>query len=262
MVGLGCLALDPVRSALGRISPPSPMPKPALRWRGIDVPPDGPSEPPLRVHSRPVMWTLDGLSSCTMRSELISSIAFLAVSFVAPSAIAQAIERGAPSCSSEKIAAARDGAARNLPASVYMLARYYSTGKCFAGNGAEAISLYHRAADLDYPPASFNLGLIEAANQDFGAAEASWLRGAELGHRGCELMLGTLYSSPQLAIGDDVKSYAWLSLAASPGGAGLSGLDDMLRKVTARLKPADLSKAQEDLRAMRTKYRAIPAFRH
>jgi TPR repeat protein len=192
---------------------------------------------------------------------LIISIVFSAVSFWAPPAISQALERGIPSCSSEKVAAARDGAERNLPASIYMLARYYSTGKCLPGDGVEAIRLYHRAADLDYPPAYYNLGVIEAANQDYGAAEASWLRGAELGHRGCELMLGILYSWPQLAVGDDVKSYAWLSLAAAPGGAGLSGLDDALKKVTARLTPADRSKAQEYFVAIRSRYRAVPAFR-
>jgi TPR repeat protein len=166
-----------------------------------------------------------------------------------------------PSCSSEKVAAARDGAEKKLPAAIYMLARYYSTGKCFAGDGVEAVRLYRRAADLDYPPAYYNLGVIAAANQDYAVAEASFLRGAELGHRGCELMLGMLYSWPQLAVGDDVKSYAWLSLAAAPGGAGLSGLDDVLKKVTARLTPPDRSKAQECFVAIRSRYRAIPAFR-
>ncbi len=80
-------------------------------------------------------------------------------------------------------------------------------------------------------------------------------------HRGCELMLGILYSWPQLAVGDDVKSYAWLSFAAAKGGAGLSGLDDALKKVSARLTPADRSKAQEYFVALRNRYRAIPAFR-
>jgi TPR repeat protein len=141
-----------------------------------------------------------------------------------------------------------------------MLGRYYSTGKCFAGDGVEALRLYHRAADLDYPPAYYNLGVIEAANQDYVAAEAAWLRGAELGHRGCELMLGILYSWPQLAVGDDTKSYAWLSLAASSGGTGLSGLDEVLKKVTARLTPDDRLKAQEYFAAIRRRYRAIPAF--
>jgi hypothetical protein len=199
------------------------------------------------------------LQIAAMRRHLIISIVFWAAAVWVSPAWSQTLERGVPPCSKEKVAAARDGAERNSPASIYALARYYSTGKCIAGDGVEAIKLYRRAADLGYPAAYYNLGIIAAANGDYRAAETSWLRGASLGHRGSELQLGILYSWPQLDVADDVKSYAWLSLAAAQGGAGLGIFDLVLEKVIARLSTADLAKARLYLATLRRQYRAVPA---
>jgi len=131
---------------------------------------------------------------------------------------AQALEREAPSCSEDAVKSAREGAARGEAASLYLMARYYSTGKCFAGDGEKAVNFYWQAAKLDYPPAFYNLGVVAAGGErDYKKAELMFFRGAQLGHRGSELQLAVLYQFAPVPVADKVKSYAWLTVTANRG---------------------------------------------
>jgi TPR repeat protein len=141
------------------------------------------------------------------------------------------------------------------------MARYYSTGKCIPGDGPQARVLYQRAADLSYPPAFYNIGVIDAAGQDYQDAETAFLKGATLGHRGCELMLGILYSL-RVGVGDDVEAFAWLQLSLfrhDPASADAARAQ--LASVEARLSPTDREKADGYLIEIERQYGPIQAFR-
>lgn len=141
------------------------------------------------------------------------------------------------------------------------MARYYSTGKRVPGDGQQALALYQRAADLAYPPAFFNIGIIDAAAQDYQGAETAFLKGATLGHRGCELMLGILYSQNE-GVGDDAKAVAWLELTLSRHDpASADAARAVLATVEARLPPADRGKADAYLFEIKRRYGPVPPFR-
>ena len=71
------------------------------------------------------------------------------LAFLAPSAVmCQSLERGPPSCDSEAVGRAREGADRGEAASLYLMARHYSTGKCIPGDGPKALDSYWKAAAL------------------------------------------------------------------------------------------------------------------
>jgi len=159
-------------------------------------------------------------------------------------ASAQSLERDSPSCEPQLISQAREGAAQGDAKQTYMLARYLSTGKCMPGDGKEAIRLYVQSEKLGYPPASYNLGIISAANQDFVSAEGHFALGATLGHRGSELQLGILYSLVPPPVGDNRKAYAWLLLTESRHEPISAEATEQLARIRPQL--ADQGRAQAE----------------
>jgi TPR repeat protein len=174
---------------------------------------------------------------------------------------AQSVERGVPNCAPDAIAKAREGADRGEVASIYLMARYYSTGKCIAGDGEKAVAHYWQAAKMNYPPAYFNLGIVAAGGEkDYEKAELMFFRGAQLGHRGSELQLGILYQLAPPPVRDNVKSYAWLTVTANRGEPisqeAKSILEDLERKVTDEEKVKGKALASR----LSGKFGNVPAF--
>ncbi len=184
-------------------------------------------------------------------------ISFLAI---ASSASAELLERSSPDCAPEAMAKAREGAEHGEAPSLYLMARYYSTGKCLQGDGQKAIELYLKLVKMDYPPAFYNLGIISAANQDFQTAELLFFRGTQLGHRGAELQLGIFYSLVPPPFGDDTKAFAWLSITANRAEPVAEEAQDRLRVVTRRMTPDALARAEALYSQLRGKYEALPEF--
>lgn len=172
---------------------------------------------------------------------------------------AQVIERDLPDCA--LLQAAREGAAQGIVRDVYLMARFYSTGSCVSGDGEKAVLLYQRAARQSYPRAFYNLGIISASHDDFSSAEAWFKKGAELGHRGCELQLGILYSLVPPPVGDLVKGLAWLSLTASRNEPVASEAEDVRHGVRKRVDGAILKSAARMSVRLRERYGDIPEFR-
>lgn len=172
----------------------------------------------------------------------------------------QQLERSAPDCADEAVARAREGAARGDPASIYLMARHYSSGKCLKGDGEKAVAMYWKAAELGYPPAYYNLGMIHAARQKFEDAETLFFGGTQLGHRGCELQLGILYSLVPPPVGNDEKAYAWLSMTASRAEPIAPEAADRLRQVSARMSSSSAERAKALEENLRKKYFAVQAF--
>ena len=178
----------------------------------------------------------------------------------AVTAHAQSLERDAPACTAESQEKARIVAEKGDPASVYLLARYLSTGRCMPGDGLRAIQLYKQAAESNYPPAFYNLGMLAAARRDVAAAEDYFTRGALAGHRGCELQLGILYSIAPPPVGDDSKAYAWLSLTASRSEPVSSEAEERLKAVRARLPESDHPSAEALAAKLRKQYASLSPF--
>ena len=174
---------------------------------------------------------------------------------------AQSVERGVPDCAPEAIAKAREGAARGEASSLYLMGRYYSTGKCIAGDGEKAVDYYWQAAKLNYPPAFYNLGVVAAGGEkDFKKAELMFFRGAQLGHRGCELQLGILYQLAPEPVRDNVKSYAWLSVTAKRAEPISQEAQDMLPKLEPKLTNEEKEKGKALASRLWEQFGRVPAF--
>jgi TPR repeat protein len=176
-------------------------------------------------------------------------------------AISQSLERGSPSCAPDAIANAREGAGRGEAASIYLLARYYSTGKCFAGDGEKAVDYYWQAAKLNYPPAFYNLGVVAAGGEkDYKKAELMFFRGAQLGHRGSELQLAILYQMAPAPVVDNVRSYAWLTVTASRGEAISQEAKGMLDDLDRKLTGEEREKGKALAARLSAQFGNVPAF--
>jgi TPR repeat protein len=183
----------------------------------------------------------------------------LLATFAAP-ALAQDLERGSPPCDAQKQEQARDGTERGDPASIYLLARYLSTGQCMPGDGRKAIQLYGQAAALGYPPAFYNSGMLAAARRDFAAAERYFMRGAEAGHRRSELQLGVLYSTAPPPVGNDATALAWLSLTASRQESVAAEALDRANSLRARMSDEDRKVAEATTERLKERFLALPPF--
>ena len=159
-------------------------------------------------------------------------------------ATAQSLERDSPLCEPQLMAQAREGTERGDAKQTYLLARYLSTGKCVRGDGKQAIQLYVQAETLGYPPASYNLGIVSAANQDFPSAEGHFALGASRGHRGCEFQLAILYSLVAPPVGDNRKAYAWLLLTESRHEPISAEAVEQLARVRPKLSEKERTQAE------------------
>ncbi|TCK17649.1 hypothetical protein DFR30_0884 [Thiogranum longum] len=176
--------------------------------------------------------------------------------------LTEPIEKAAPPCNDKLIEKYQKGVEDNNAQSIYMMARYYSTGKCLAGDGKKAIQLYFQAAEQSYPPAFYNVGMILAANQEFEQAAKMFFAGAALGHRGSELQLGILYSLVPPPIGNDLQAYAWLSLTAGRSEPVAEEAKSILKRVKSRLSGSELERAQELAKKINADFGSLPPFKH
>jgi TPR repeat protein len=190
-------------------------------------------------------------------TRILLFVSLCATAFSVP---AEQLERSAPDCAPEVIAKAREGAEQGKASSLYLMARYYSTGTCLQGDGQKAIDLYQKAAKLDYPPAFYNLGMLAATGQNFQLAESLFARGMELGHRGAELQLGILYSLVPPPTGDDRKAFAWLSVTANRTEPISEEAKDRLDVVARRLTPEALAQVKTLCSKLKEDYGNVPAF--
>jgi TPR repeat protein len=173
---------------------------------------------------------------------------------------AQSLERDAPSCEPQLVAQAREGAEVGNAKQTYLFARYLSTGKCVSGDGKRAAQLYLKAEKLDYPPAFYNLGIIAAANQDFTSAEGHFAGGAMLGHRGCELQLGILYSLVPPPVGDNRKAYAWLLLTESRHEPVSADATEQLARIRPKLSERQRMQAEALSAKLAADYGSVRSF--
>lgn len=173
---------------------------------------------------------------------------------------AQQLGRGAPSCDPDALQAVTDGAAAGEPRFLYLLARHLSTGDCMPGDGDRALALYRAAADGDYPPAFYNLGMLAAGNNEFRDAERLFLRGAQLGHRGAELQLGILYMIVPAPVGDEVSAYAWLSLLSRRNEPESSEAASFRERLGERMASEAIRRAEALADELRAKHGDTKAF--
>ncbi|HEY2560008.1 MAG TPA: hypothetical protein VGI48_09910 [Caldimonas sp.] len=190
----------------------------------------------------------------------MQSFVFALLAALAGSAHAQDFERASPPCDAQKQEQAQEGAARGDAASIYLLARYLSTGRCMPGDGRKAIQLYGQAAALGYPPAFYNSGMLAAARRDFAAAERYFMHGAEAGHRRSELQLGLLYSTAPPPVGNDSTALAWLSLTAARQEPIATEAEDRASSLRARMSEEDLKTAAATTERLKASYLALPPF--
>jgi TPR repeat protein len=141
------------------------------------------------------------------------------------------------------------------------MARYYSTGKCFAGDGEKAVDLYWQAAKLKYPPAFYNLGVVAAGGErEYKKAELMFFRGAQLGHRGSEIQLAMLYQLAPAPVADKVKSYAWLTVTANRGEPISREAESLLKDLDGKIAREEREKGKALAARLSTQFGNVPAF--
>jgi TPR repeat protein len=189
------------------------------------------------------------------------ALAVVFMSLVSSAAEAQGPARSSPDCAAEAQQRARSGAERNDAAALYLMARYYSTGKCMRRDDSQAIELYWKAANQDYPPAFYSLGILSVRDRDYEAAARLFFRGAQLGDRAAELQLGVLYAQAPRPTGNDESAFAWLSLTASRNEPASLQARKQLAIVGKRMNPASRKRAEALYGGLREQYGSVPKLR-
>ncbi|HWF61731.1 MAG TPA: tetratricopeptide repeat protein [Nitrospira sp.] len=113
-----------------------------------------------------------------------------------------------------------------------------------------AAGLFYPLAERGDARAQYNLGLLYASGlgvtQDYHAA-LKWHRmAAKQGHAGAQNELAQMYTKGQGVPQDYVRAHMWYSIAGeSLGGGSKQELTKDREKVTSRMTPAQIEKAQE-----------------
>ncbi len=125
-----------------------------------------------------------------------------------------------------------------------VVALMFSTG-CIPKNDAEAVKQFSEDANLGYPKAQFNLGVMYANGRGVlknDAEAVKWYRkAAEQGLVRAQFNLGVSYINGVGIPQNNVNAYMWLLLARAQGHQKAAEYTDSIKK---HLTAADLSKAQ------------------
>jgi len=123
-------------------------------------------------------------------------------------------------------------------------ALFFSAG-CTSDSDAELVKQFREDADLGYPRAQFNLGVMYANGRGVYKNEVEavkWYRkAAEQGLANAQFNLGVSYINGVGVPANNVRAYMWWALAKAQGNKNAStNLDIVKEQMTA----ADISKAQ------------------
>jgi uncharacterized protein len=130
----------------------------------------------------------------------------------------------------------------------------YDNGKGVPQNKAEALKLYHLAAERGNDGAQFSVGLLHFAGvavpENRIEAAKWWRRAADQGHIGAQAYLGLSCATGLGVPQDNTHAYMWLSVAAARGDQdAVSNRDRVARQMT----PAQIAEAQKLAREWKSK---------
>ena len=133
---------------------------------------------------------------------------------------------------------------RKLAATLAVIAMMFSAG-CAPENDAEVVKQFREDADLGYPRAQFNLGVMYANGRGVlknNVEAVKWYRkAAEQGLVSAQFNLGVSYINGVGIPQNNVNAYMWLLLARAQGHQKAAEYTDSIKQ---NLTAADLSKAQ------------------
>ena len=133
---------------------------------------------------------------------------------------------------------------RKLAATLAVIAMMFSAG-CTPENDAEVVKQFREDADLGYPRAQFNLGVMYANGRGVlknDVEAVKWYRkAAEQGLVSAQFNLGVSYINGVGIPQNNVNAYMWLLLARAQGHQKAAEYTDSIKQ---NLTAADLSKAQ------------------
>jgi len=133
---------------------------------------------------------------------------------------------------------------RRIAATLAIIAIVFSTG-CTSESDAELVKQFREDADLGYPKAQFNLGVMYANGRgglknDVEAVK--WYRkAAEQGLANAQFNLGVSYINGVGIPQNNVNAYVWLLLARAQGHQKAA---EYTESIKVMLTATDLSKAQ------------------
>ena len=133
---------------------------------------------------------------------------------------------------------------RRIAATLTVVALLFSAG-CTPENDAEVVKQFREDADLGYPRAQFNLGVMYANGRGVlknNVEAVKWYRkAAEQGFVSAQFNLGVSYINGVGIPQNNVNAYMWLLLARAQGHQKAAEYTDSIKQ---NLTAADLSKAQ------------------
>ncbi len=151
------------------------------------------------------------------------------------------------------------------PVAQYNLGASYEGGHGLPKDYAKAAMWYRKAAEQGHAAAQYSLGMMyshgSGVPQDYTQAGYWWRKAAEQNYANAQFYLGLLYGMGQGVRQDNEEAYFWVTLAASSQkleGVPQEDVSAAINDVTADLKPADLSRAQERARKWLENHPAKP----
>ena len=121
-------------------------------------------------------------------------------------------------------------------------------------NKAEALKLYHLAAERGNDGAQFSVGALHFAGVAVPknrVEAAKWFRrAADQGHIGGQVYLALSYATGLGVPQDNVQAYMWLSVAAARGDQDAIGNRN---RVARKMTPAQIAEAQKLAREWKSK---------
>ncbi len=133
---------------------------------------------------------------------------------------------------------------RRIAATLAVVALMFSAG-CIPENDTETVKHFREDAELGYPKAQFNLGVMYANGRGVlknDVEAVKWYRkAAEQGLVNAQFNLGVSYINGLGIPQNNVNAYMWLLLAKAQGHQKAAEYTKSIKK---QLTAADLSKAQ------------------
>jgi len=133
---------------------------------------------------------------------------------------------------------------RHIAATIAIVSALFIAG-CASESDTELVKQFREDADLGYPRAQFNLGVMYAngrgVNKNDVEAVKWYRKAAEQGLANAQYNLGVSYINGVGVPANNIRAYMWWSLAKAQGNKNSAIYLDIIKE---QMTSADISKAQ------------------
>lgn len=199
-------------------------------------------------------WTLDADELAVIRQDAEDGVATAQVLLGSLYSIGE----GVPESPQEALKWFSKAAEQGSVEAQLALGAMYVNGDGVATDTAAAKKWLTKAAEQGHSQAQLRLAVMfyegEGIAQDFVQAHQWFLRAADQGEGQAQALLAIIYTEGQGVPADPLAAYVWASLSAASPQA--TAPPDLLKKLAARLTPAQLEEARQRCLAWQAGFKA------